>query len=62
VDIGRSAYETGQATLLDLLDGERSLIAIQRLVATLKETREEHLADLESITTLDLSAPTQSLQ
>ena len=36
VRVGRSAYETGHASLLDLLDGQRSLIAIERLVANLK--------------------------
>ncbi len=55
VDIGRSAYETGRATLLDLLDGQRSLIAIERLVADLRIVREKHLADLESITAADLT-------
>jgi outer membrane protein TolC len=55
VGLGRSAYETGHATLLDLLDGQRSLIAIERLVAGLRITREKALADLESITTIDLS-------
>ena len=33
VTVGRSAYEAGQSTLLDFLDSERSLIAVQRLVA-----------------------------
>jgi cobalt-zinc-cadmium efflux system outer membrane protein len=55
VDVGRSAYETGRDSLLDLLDDQRSLIAIQRLVANLKITREKHLAELESITASDLS-------
>jgi outer membrane protein TolC len=55
--IGRSAYEAGRASLLDLLDDQRSLIAIERLVANLRITRERHLADLEAITTVDLSNP-----
>ena len=49
VTIARTAYETGQATLLDLLDGQRSLTAIQRLVATLRITREKRLSELEAI-------------
>jgi outer membrane protein TolC len=57
VDVGRSAYETGHASLLDLLDDQRSLIAIERLVAKLRITQETHLADLESITTSDLTSP-----
>jgi len=57
VNVGRSAYETSHASLLELLDDQRSLIAIERLVANLRITREKHLADLESITTRDLSNP-----
>ncbi len=57
VNIGRSAYETSHASLLDLLDDQRSLIAIERLVADLRITREKHLAELESITASDLSRP-----
>ena len=62
VDIGRSAYETGRATLLDILGDQRSLIAIERLVADLRTVREKHLAELESITAADLTlvrAPAQ---
>lgn len=54
-NIGRSAYENGHASLLDLLDGERSLITISRLIANLKTAREKYLVELEAITTFDLS-------
>ncbi len=57
VDVGRSAYETGHASLLDLLDDQRSLIAIERLVAKLRITQETHLTELESITASDLTSP-----
>jgi cobalt-zinc-cadmium efflux system outer membrane protein len=57
VDVGRSAYETGQASLLDLLDSQTSLIAIERLIAKLRITQETHLAELESITASDLTSP-----
>ncbi|HMB95110.1 MAG TPA: TolC family protein, partial [Tepidisphaeraceae bacterium] len=60
VNIGRSTYETGHASLLDVLDDQRSLIAIERLVANLRITREKHLAELESITTRDLSVTRSS--
>lgn len=53
VTVARSAYETGQSTLLDLLDSQRSLIAIQRLVANLRIVREKRLADLEAIAALN---------
>ena len=57
VAVGRSAYEAGHASLLDLLDDQRSLIAIERLVAKLRITQATHLAELESITTSDLTSP-----
>jgi len=50
VTVARSAYEAGQSTLLDFLDGQRSLINVQRLVARLRATREQRLDDLEAIT------------
>jgi outer membrane protein TolC len=55
VNVGRSAYETGHASLLELLDDQRSLVAIDRLVASLRIAREKHLVELESITASDLS-------
>lgn len=57
VTVGRSAYEAGQASLLDLLDAQRSLITIQRLVARLRATREQRLDDLEAITARPLTEP-----
>jgi cobalt-zinc-cadmium efflux system outer membrane protein len=60
VTLGRSAYEAGQASLLDLLDDQRSLIAIERLVANMRITREKHLVDLESITANELSVRPQN--
>jgi outer membrane protein, heavy metal efflux system len=62
VDVARTAFETGDASetdaasLLNLLDDQRSLIAIERLTAKLRITREIHLAELESITTSDLTS------
>lgn len=50
VTIARTAYESGHATLLDVLDGQRSLISIRRLVATLRITRAKRVSDLEAIT------------
>jgi outer membrane protein, heavy metal efflux system len=61
VNVARSAFETGNASetdaasLLNLLDDQRSLIAIERIAAKLRITRETHLAELESITTSDLT-------
>jgi outer membrane protein TolC len=54
VTVARSAYEAARASLLDLLDAQRSLIAIERLVANLHATREKRLADLEAIATVEL--------
>jgi outer membrane protein TolC len=61
VNVARTAFETGDASetdaasLLNLLDDQRSLIAIERLAAKLRITRATHLAELESITTSDLT-------
>jgi cobalt-zinc-cadmium efflux system outer membrane protein len=61
VNVARTAFETGDASeadaasLLNLLDDQRSLIAIERLAAKIRITRETHLAELESITTTDLT-------
>jgi len=62
VNVAQSAFETGNASeadaasLLNLLDDQRSLIAIERLVAKLRITQATHLAELESITTSDLTS------
>jgi cobalt-zinc-cadmium efflux system outer membrane protein len=62
VNVARTAFETGNASetdaasLLNLLDDQRSLIAIERLVAKLRITQATHLAQLESITTSDLTS------
>jgi len=53
--IGRSEYESGHSSLLDLLDSERSLIDMERMIANLRISREKNLVDLETITTHDLS-------
>lgn len=49
VTVARTAYESGQSGLLDLLDSQRSQIAIERLVANLRIARQKHVADLERI-------------
>ena len=54
VTVARSAYEAGQSSLLEWLDGERSLIAIRRLVANLRAARAKRLADLEAIAAQNL--------
>lgn len=53
--ITRSSYESGRATLLDLLDAQRSLISIQRLAANLHVTRAKRLADVEAAVALNLT-------
>src|SRR5258706_1971884 len=55
VTLTRSAYEAGRSTMLDLLDGQRSLISIQRLVVNLRITRAKRLADVEAITAKSLN-------
>jgi len=54
IALTRAAYESGRAPLLDLLDGQRSLLTIQRLAANLRATRAKRLAALESVTARSL--------
>lgn len=54
VDVGRSAYEAGRTSLLDLLDDQRSLIALNGLIARLRVERGKRVAELESFTTSNL--------
>jgi cobalt-zinc-cadmium efflux system outer membrane protein len=48
VSASQASYGANQSSILDLLDGQRSLIALRRLVAELKITREKQLVDLEA--------------
>lgn len=50
VTLSRASYEAGRSTLLDLLDSQRSLIGIRRLVADLRAARDKRRADLQTIT------------
>jgi len=43
------SYSTGQATLPDLLDAQRSLIAIRRSLAEMHTERTRRMNDLESL-------------
>jgi outer membrane protein TolC len=54
VEVVRGSYEVGQTTFLDFLDSQRSLIAIERLVANLRVMREKQLVDIEAITAVNL--------
>jgi cobalt-zinc-cadmium efflux system outer membrane protein len=49
VALAQMAYQTANASLLDLLDSERSLIDLERLIAKLKIIRDERAIDIESI-------------
>ena len=49
VDLTRSSYEAGRVSLLDVLEAQRSLLTIRRLVATLVASRQKHLANLEAV-------------
>jgi len=48
-------YAAGQSSMLDMLDAQRSLIALRRMLADLKMTREKQIADLEAAAGLGLS-------
>jgi len=49
VELSRTAYQAGNATLLDLLDSQRSLIDLKRLQANLQTTRDQRVAEIEAI-------------
>ncbi|HEY1686474.1 MAG TPA: TolC family protein [Tepidisphaeraceae bacterium] len=49
VSLQRTTYQTGSASLLDLLDSQRALIGIERLLVDLNITRNKRLAEIESI-------------
>jgi outer membrane protein TolC len=49
-------YATGQASMLDLLDAERSLIGLRRMRADLAISREKTIADLEGAAGLGMGA------
>jgi outer membrane protein TolC len=49
VALTRSSYESGRESLLDLFDGQRSLVDIEKIVANLRTSREKQVAELEAI-------------
>ncbi len=55
VRLSRSAYEAGNASLIDILDAQRSVIGLERLTAHLSVTRAKRLADLEALTATRLT-------
>ena len=54
VTLARTAYQTGNTSLLDILDSERSLIGIERVLANLQIIRDKRFADIEAIDAVDL--------
>jgi multidrug efflux system outer membrane protein len=55
VDVARSGYESGGTSFLELLDSQRVLIAIERLVLNLQAAREKRLASLEATAAVSLT-------
>ena len=49
VDLARAEYETGRATLVDLLNQQRALIDLKRLAAHLHATTAQQSADIEAV-------------
>lgn len=49
VELTRSSYESGGASLIDLLDGQRSLIDLRRFIAEVRIEQGKRVADLEAI-------------
>ncbi len=60
IDATQRTYAAGQTTMLDLLDAQRSLIALKRMLAELKLTRERQIADLEAAAALGVTKTVQT--
>ncbi len=54
VTLARTAYEASRATFLDLVENQRALISIERLVADLRIARARRLADVEMAAAIGL--------
>lgn len=54
VDATQRTYAAGQTPMLDLLDAQRSLISLKRMLVEFRLMRERQIADLESATALGL--------
>ncbi len=58
VDVARAAYEGGQVPVGDLVDAQRSDVALRRLSAQLRASRARQLVDLEAATVTSADDPT----
>jgi outer membrane protein, heavy metal efflux system len=58
VELSSTSYQAGQGSLSDIVEAQRSVVALQRLVANLRTTRDKRVADLESVTAVALETPT----
>jgi outer membrane protein TolC len=55
VDLSRGRYESGNATLLDLLDSQRTALNVEKMLVNLELAKARQLADLESIAAAKLT-------
>jgi len=66
VSSSRSAYAAGTIGFADLIDSQRTLLAVRRMVAEARVEREERLAELEALAGVDIETlgapPTASRQ
>lgn len=54
VDSSRSAYAAGTVGFADLIDSERTLISVRRLLAQVRIEREKRLAEIEALAGVDI--------
>ena len=54
VSSSRNAYAAGTIVFADLIDSERMFISVRRMVAEAQIEREQHLAELEALTGVDI--------
>jgi outer membrane protein TolC len=49
VEASQTAYASGNGMLLDLLDSQRSILALRRMTAEMRIERNKQIADLEEV-------------
>jgi outer membrane protein TolC len=49
IEASQTAYASGNGMLLDLLDSQRSILALQRMAAEMRTERNKQIADLEEV-------------
>jgi outer membrane protein TolC len=54
INSSRNDYASGKVTFADLIDSQRTLIAVRRTVAQVRIEREKRLAEIEALAGVDI--------